>query len=400
MANGKVTFEEFKRRYNAQTEPTVDLSAEDPVKQILEHEKRVRGIDWLRARDEGPEAVRAAVAKAQSWLDEKVRNLSDRDREAAKTMGILNARGQTINLSEIFFDTSTDQTPATFPDDAPSYFIWGWSPERVARYQAARGETIKTEIQRLVKNFQAMEGSDDVGMTRQCMMMGIYGFTSPGLSECEDTFEAADVIDDTAIAFAVFAGIILVGVVLISITIALVIIAVLIPFFIVPILMSKPAQGLFVIINKTASDLVLNGIHFSHGKCVTGFTNNADKDQAIIPAVDTRTNGKATMTTISAGFLGVSKRDSALIGTRGAVGFAATKEYPAGIDLGWEVPLSQGLNKLLVSATYTKSLSDFSDETGESGVLNSESTSSAEHKVEGNMNNKHGSEAFAFFIAN
>ncbi len=398
MSESKIDLKEFERIFKQRKMPPT-LPTKEALKRIWAHEKKVRGIDWLAAEKGGPKALRTAVAKAQSWLDEQARKLSTEEIETAKSMGVLNAEHRVPDISRAFFDTMADGTPepVPFPDDAPSFVVWGWNEQTVANYQAARGDDVEKEITNLIANFQVLEQSDDVGIAVACVGMGIFGFAAAGIQAALGILGAVAQINAAVSAYAVLQGLTVVGVNLVVLSIAIVVIAVLIPLI---IFMLKDAMGLFVIVNNTTSDLIMDGITFTSGKCISGFKRDAaaDDPKAIIPQVFEIYNPELdeTIKSISAGFFGVRKRDNALVGTQGALSFAATDEYPDGVYLGWEVPLSQGSNRQLVSATYTGTLSDFSDRAYDSGVLNTSDTSTEGNTVEAHMNSGSGSHAYSF----
>lgn len=400
LSNG-LSFEDFENLYNNKVVNAANgLPTSEALERIWQHEKSVRGIDW-RAAANNPDTLTAAFGKAQQWLNTLSSSLSPEEIGVAKSMGLLNSEGNTINLVEAFQNTATSgATPAPFPDDAPSYTVWGWNAATVAQYQAARGDDVAKFVTNLVNNFQVMEQDDEVGIVKICMQAGIWGFGAAGVAAAFQIIKTLVTLTQATEAYAVLEGVLTVGLNIIRLLISSVVLAILIPLM---ILMAKDAFGLFVIINNTPSDLVMNDITFTHGKCVSGFKEDASADnpQAVIPAVFSIYNPtqQQTITSISAGFLGVRKRDNALIGTQGAVSFAPTTEFPAGIFLGWEVPLAIGSNRLLVSATFTGSVSDFSDKTDDSGALDSTDKSSAGHTIEGHMNADGGSSAYAFVIA-
>lgn len=402
MTQTTMTMEDFEKAY-AQAAAPKEVSAKDALKQLWEHEKNVRGIDWLSAEKNGEGALKEAVNKAQASVNAHVANLSDDEKDKAKVMGLLNSKGEAPDLSTAFFQTMAEGTPslATFPDGALSYTVWGWSEETVAKYQAARGDDVEKYITNLVRNFQVMEQSDDVGITRICMEAGVIGFGLVGITAALNIIRTLSALTEATEAYAILEGVVEVGVNIIKLGVSVVILAILVPLM---ILMAKDAFGLFVIVNNSNEDLDMNAIEFTHGKCVAGFKENASADnpQAIIPKIFEIYNPKLqkTVKSMSAGFLGVRKRDNALIGTQGALSFASNSNYPDGIFLGWEVPLSIGDNRLLVSANYTGSVSDFSDQTDDSGVLDSSDSSSAGHTVDGHMNSGSGSKAYAFVFVN
>lgn len=381
----KLSFEEFQTQYDAKTVPDFSsLTTQQLFTRILQHEKEVHGIDWKAAHVDGSAGIQKAVAHYNTHLSTLISNLSDNELNTAKSLGIVNA----------------DNTPATFPDGAPSYPTWGWRQETVTAYGALRGDDVKKAVTNLVATFQVMAQDDDVGIVKTCMQAGIVGFGVAGLTAVATIIRTLAALTEATEAYAVLDGVLTVGVNVIKLAVSTVVLAILIPLM---ILMAKDAFGLFVIINNTASDLVMSGISYTHGKCVAGFKNTDDitNEQAIIPAVFEMYNPatQQTIKAISAGFLGARKRDNALIGTLGAMSFAPTTDYPTGIFLGWEVPLASGDNTLLVSANYSGDLSTFADKAQSADVLDSSDKSSTGATIEGHMNSASGSEAYAFFIA-
>ena len=71
--------------------------------------------------------------------------------------------------------------------------------------------------------------------------------------------------------------------------------------------------------------------------------------------------------------------------------------YPQGVYIGWEVPLSFTSNRLLVSATFTGSASQFSNKTNDHGKQEDSSRSSKGAVVSGRVNSGSGSEAYYIF---
>ena len=71
--------------------------------------------------------------------------------------------------------------------------------------------------------------------------------------------------------------------------------------------------------------------------------------------------------------------------------------YPQGISLGWEVPLTMSSNRLLVSARFNGSASEFSNETNSHGVQTDTSQSTKGAVVAGRVNSGSGSEAYYIF---
>lgn len=402
MITTKISQEEFEGIYFSRPK-LKEETTEEALQQIWAHEKKARGIDWLEAAKNGPDALKDALNKMQGIIDTQLEKLTHEEMLSAKNMGIIDTEGRVKNISNAFFETLEKGTNslATFPDGAPSYPVWGWNEERVAKYQKARGGDVKKYITNLVRSFQVMEQSDDVGITKICMEAGIVGFGIVGITAAFNIIRTLAILSEATEAYAVLEGLITVGVNVIKLGISIVILAILIPLM---ILMAKDALGLFVIVNNTNEDLKMNAITFTHGKCISGFKSDAEADnpKAIVPKIFEIYNPKLdkTIKSIAAGFLGVRKRDNALIGVRGALSFESNKNYPDGVFVGWEVPLAIGDNRLLVSATYKGSVSSFSDKTGDKGALNSTDTSSKNHKVDAHMNSGSGSQAYAFVFVN
>ena len=71
--------------------------------------------------------------------------------------------------------------------------------------------------------------------------------------------------------------------------------------------------------------------------------------------------------------------------------------YPQGVSIGWEVPLSIGSNRLLVSARFTGSASEFSNETNDHGEQEDTSQSSKGAVVSGRVHGGSGSEGYYIF---
>ena len=301
--------------------------------------------------------------------------------------------------------TETEPSTAPIPDGAAPYTVWGWKPEHAKKFQDAKGGDIKDLIVNLVRNFQVMANDDTRMIVQICNDISLLGFGFYGLWQVNKILEGLEVIDEAAELYAILEGLQQVGVAVIKLGITVVIIAVLVIFF----FMEKAAAGLMVIVNDTDEDLVLEDITSTHGKVIGIFKENPDKDnpkpiipKKLPPIIDPKTHKpvidptthKPMTGAVLAGFFAVSKRDNALIGPRGALKFRATKSFPQGAYIGWEVPLAQGSNRLHVSATYNDSVSKFSDDTDDNGKQEETSTSTANAKITGRVNSGSGSEAY------
>ena len=255
---------------------------------------------------------------------------------------------------------------APIPDGAAPYTIWGWNVDHTATYQNATGDRIKDLILNLVRNFQVMHGDDTRMMTKVFMDCGLWAVGGYGIVAVVKILATLYKLTQATEAYAVVTGIMDIGVNVIKIGIATVILAILVPFF---IYMSKNAGGLMIIINDTEDDLELAEYHTTHGKIIGIFKENAalDNPKPIIPKrlppIINPKGKQIAKGSIQAGFFATQKNDNALVGSQGALKFSPMTSFPKGIFLGWEVPLSEGSNRLLVSADFTGTTSQFSDNT-------------------------------------
>ncbi|MEW4369786.1 hypothetical protein [Paenibacillus kandeliae] len=400
-SSSKIPFDQFKELYKVKQIPDFsNLSNHDLLKTIYEHEKSTRGVDWLQANASGGGNLQGVISQYTNLLSSQVSSLSEEELSSAKMLGLIN-EDHSIAIAPLTGILGSTVSPATFPDGAPSYTVWTWKADKVAKYSKLRGVDVEREILNLVANFQVLAQDDIVGMVKGLMHMGIVALGKKAWDIIKATYQTLSALTEETEAYAIFQGVLSIGTNLVRLMVCGIILAILIPLM---YLMSRDAIGLFVIINNTSSDLVMSNIECVHGKCITGFKEDADVDntKAILPAAEEIFNPAfdKKIKMVSAGFLAVRKRDNALIGTLGGLSFAPTNEYPTGVYLGWEVPLIFGDNKLLVSANFNSSISDFADNVSDADRIDSEDTSSAGHTVEGHMNSDSGSHAYAFFVAN
>ena len=243
-----------------------------------------------------------------------------------------------------------------------------------------------------------MQNDDTRFLVKTFMEAGLWGVGFYGLAQVWKIVSTLAELTEATEAFAVLGGVLEVGAAVIRLGITVVILAVLVPLF---IFMTKNAAGIMVIINDTDQDLVLENLTCTHGKVVAIFKENAAEDnpQPIIPKrlppiINPKTKKVVAEGSIQAGFFTVRKRDAALIGTQGALKFKANESFPQGAYIGWSVPLSEGSNALLVSATFNGSTSKFSDNTGSHGKQEDTSTSTTNASITGRVNSGSGSEAY------
>ena len=290
------------------------------------------------------------------------------------------------------------QSTATIPDGAAPYTVWGWKKETVKTFQDARGGKIKDQIVNLIRNFQVMQNDDARYLVKTFMNVGLWGVGIYGLVQVWKILRTLSELTEATEAFAVLEGVLEIGVAVIKLGITVVILAILVPFF---VYMTKNAAGMMVIINDTDQDLVLEDLTCTHGKVVAIFKENPAEEnpQPIIPKrlppiTNPQTEEVVAEGSIQAGFFAATKRELALIGTQGALKFKANESFPQGAYIGWSVPLSEGSNALLVSATFNGSTSKFSDNTGSHGKQEDTSTSTTNASITGRVNSGSGSEAY------
>lgn len=306
---------------------------------------------------------------------------------------------------ELFTETDETDGPTTapIPDGATPFPIWGWKPESAKKFQDAKGDEIKAQVLNLVRNYQAMDGSDAREMSKKFMDMGLLGVGSVGLKAAWNIIKTTSSPTEATEVYAILEGIRAARPAVVTLAISLFIISVLVLIF---LLMQKDAAGLMVILNDTDQDLDLEDITCTHGKVIGIFKENAASEnpkpiipKRLPPIIDPKTKKVVAKGSIQAGFLSVRKMDCALYGTQGALKFKATESFPQGAYLGWSVPLTSicsigGSNALLVSATYNGSVSQFSDNTGEKGRQEDTSTSTTNAKITGRVNSGSGSNAY------
>lgn len=377
---------------------TTGKTADQIIEHILEHEKINTGIDWKAAAAAGPDSPvwKAALNKAHSHLTGLKNKLNDDEKERAKRMGILNAKGEVAPVTRLLMET--DGSTANIPDGAEPYAVWGWNTNTAKKFQEATGDQIKELIMNLVANFQVMANDDTRYLVKKFSDCGLWGIGGVGLAEVWRIIRTLSALTAETEAYAIFRGILAVGEGVIKLGITTVILAVLVPFL---VLMTKDAFGLMVILNDTYQDLGLEDINVTHGKVVAIFKENAELEdpkpiipKKLPPIKNPQTGEVVSEASIQAGFLAVRKRDCALIGAQGALKFKATESFPKGAYLGWSVPLSRGSNDLLVSANFEGSVSEFSHKTGSHGKQEDTSTSSAGAKITDRVNSGSGSKAY------
>lgn len=214
------------------------------------------------------------------------------------------------------------------PSSAAPYMVWGWDAAKVTEYENASDDAIKQKVLGLVRQFQAMKDDNTEVMISAFRKMGLWGMGVVALKAVWRILRAASVISEATEAAAVAEGVAAIGAGAITLGIATCVLAVLVPLF---IFMNKNAAAIMIIINHTDEDMAMVDLHATHGKIVGIFKESAGIDdvKAIIPKklqpiVDPKTGKVVLAGAIAAGFFAAKKRDSALVGTQGAMQFAKT----------------------------------------------------------------------------
>ena len=284
---------------------------------------------------------------------------------------------------------------APIPSGAGTFPCWAWTREKAAEFQNAKGDRIKDLISNLIRNFQVMEKSDENMLAHFFMKCGLIGIGVAGAQAVLKVMKTIEKVADGIVALA--DGIITVGLKVIQFAISVFVLAILVPIF---ILAMKDAAQVMVIINDTDDAMSLQDLATTHGKIVGIFKDNTNQSIAL-PIIPKRKsavyNEKGIMMSsgaVFAGFFAARKNDNAVVGSQGAMKFSATTLFPKGVSIGWEIPLSIGSNRLLVSADFDGTASAFSDKTNEEDKQEDSSTSSKKGVVVGRVNSGSGSRAY------
>ena len=100
--NSKMSIENFQKFYSSKPK-NQHLPTKEALHAIWEHEKKIRGIDWLEAEKNGNESLIIAINKAQKFIERKAQLLTFEEKESAKKHGILDNNYQLPQLTNFFF---------------------------------------------------------------------------------------------------------------------------------------------------------------------------------------------------------------------------------------------------------------------------------------------------------
>ena len=285
--------------------------------------------------------------------------------------------------------------------DPVPFTIWGWKVETAAKYQTATGRRIKDLVVNLIRMFQVTGADNERMMTKTFMEAGLWGLGTCSLIKVMQTLRASNCATKAIEAFAVASGIIEVGINVIKLGIHTMIVTMLVPLLVSP---SKDACAVCVIVNDSDSDLDLVEYHAKLGKVIGIFKENPETDnpKPVIPRrinsiISTETGKEICTGSVQAGLFAAQANTSSLVETQGALKFGVTSSFSNGIFMGWEVPMDGSTNRVLVSADFRGSTSQFSNKTNEENKQEDMSDGSSGAKVVGRVHSGHESHGYYVF---
>ena len=281
---------------------------------------------------------------------------------------------------------------ASIPIGAIALPCLGLTLEQAAILGNADVDDIKNIILKIIRIFQLAEKCDERHLAHFFIDIGLWGIGTAAVSAIWELLKALD--KPTAIAFAIAEfGINIMHYILSTITLAI----------IIPVLLyeTNDAAGVLLFINDSNEDMRLEALNTTQGKLTGIFKERNNKSQRLplIPRIqkpaymenDVSLNDGA----VFAGFVVVRKKDNASVGTKGAVKFAATNGYPMGVFVEWKIPISQAMNKVLVSTDFAGSLEAWGGKTNDQGEQENTSQFSNQARVTCRISNNNGSPAFS-----
>lgn len=356
------------------------MSTDDLLKDILRHEKEVKGIDWAQLsvdRSLSHDQVREKANKlAKDYLRGLQKDLAISEDELPEF---------TKNFLNKPFSSSDLQVMPT----------WAVNPKEAEEWKKASGDPLMNMITYRLKVLQSLEiTSSPSGYAQIMLTIGIISW----VKKAYDAYKIARLAGLTQLA-AVVRGIQKVTLQATKIFVATVVVAIIAE--IILYLMEKEAVVYMVLVNMTDSDLKMAGQHITHGKQMVQFVNSevtTHEEKTLMKrlVVDL---GTEVDIAYYIGLYVAQKRDMALFGTQGAFNFVNTPEFPQGAYVGYEIPLTKfgGDNRCLVSAANEGSLEGFSNKTNSKGKLESESKS-AKGRLKGTMHSGGGSKGYMSVI--
>ena len=275
---------------------------------------------------------------------------------------------------------------ASIPGRITAFPCFGWSLEQASKFQNAKGDEIKTLLLQVVRTFQLMENSHEGYLAHLFTEIGLLGVTNETVHAVRDFLKVLDTVTAIAIVIEEF------GVNIVQLTISATLLAILVPMMVC----GSGTSSLLLIMNDTCEDMNLEALDISEGKITGIFKEKGVKNQrfAMIPKKQISASDEKNKGAIFAGIMVLRKKDKDTVGIQGALKFSATTDYPKGIFVGWEVQLTKGDNRLLLSAEFAEGVESWSRYTNERGKLEDVSQSSQHAETFGRVSGKNPDEAY------
>jgi hypothetical protein len=349
------------------------MSQSELLKDILRHEKEVRGIDWEECAKRGEEGIADARRMASAYLAKLRTDLGVSDED---TPEFGPARNDKVQVSPLFAITEK------------SALAW----------KNASGDQLKDMVLFRLHVLQQLELTETTGGFAQLTLsMGAVAW----MARAYKAYKAARLTGLTSLK-AIAAGIKSVTLNVTRYHVAAFITAVIAEVLL--FIMEKKAVVYMVLINMTDDDLIMNDLGLVNGKQTVQFVysdegleqHNLLQKRLLIEGIP---NDPPEVTYWS-GMFAASKNNMALIGSLGAFGFERCPSFPNGVYVGWEIPLTAlgGDNRCLVSARDEGKARAFADNRVSSqGSLYSRD-SSGHATVTARMNSGGGSDGYMSVI--
>lgn len=296
------------------------FDAEDALYQILEHEKKHRGVDWVAFYT----------------------GTGEQDTQVSQVLSSLNLSG---DVNEFRKDPLAFLVGNTNAENTNANLHIGNTEEdgRMIDYiQSLRGEEMRNYVVYLTQKLQLAE--QHTSATMIAVDIAATGIIAIGGLWLKGTIKA--LIAGKKILAACAAGISSLGITAAITFIGVLVVAILIPFF---IFMDKKAEMLALIINRTPQNVNMT-YYFKHGKCVSKPAELIPESRKLVSITGCKKIDEDEI--CSAGLLFVSKMNKALIGVEGACKLVFEDRntvFPSGVHIGFSVPLAAGSNSCYIS---------------------------------------------------
>lgn len=358
------------------------MSQPELLKSILEHEKQLRGIDWVE------------LASDPSLSHDQVK---EKAREKSKHY-LKNLQAE-LGLSDEDLPDFTKQFFSNPNSDVQIMPAWGIDHTEAKEWKSATGDTLERMITYRLAIMQSLElHSSDVTYAQVMLSIGVISW----MKKAYDFYKLARLAGLTRLA-AIVKGIRGVTLQATKMFVATVVVAVIAE--IILYLMEKEAVVYMVLVNMTDDDLYKDQQHLTHGKQMVQFIKPS-AEAVVEPMLVKREVLDLGEGQIEAGYwtglFVAQKKDMALYGSQGAFHFRSTPSLPSGAYVGWEIPLtntffSGGPNRCLVSLNDEGNCERFGEVTHARGNLNN-SDSRNGITITGKMHSGDGSKGYMSVI--